>query len=318
MKFLKELRYKLVLLIIILKRLFTNTSKSNSTDNSVFFIMGSGRNGSTLLARLLNNHSEIFLPPEQYALPYTIIDWHSSFFKSSKSYCKKQLGRYLSNNQNWKLNKNDFGNIEKELKEFDAKNSRSRNIFKLVFQYYSIHYGNKKMIIGDHSPLTTVFYKYVYHEFSNDKYIFLLRHPFDVVLSYSKMLDNPACNPLIACRKWNNSINAYDYLKKKKCKVFLVKYEDLVMKTDEVLNKIQAFLKVETQDLINEKPDNVEESLGTMSLNHHKNLNNPVNTKSINKWEEGLDPKVISTIHKLVYKNASRFDYNLDKESNKT
>jgi len=316
-KYLKHLRYKCVLLIIHLKRLF-NSSKSKNTDDSIFFVMGSGRNGSTLLARLLNNHSELFLPPEQFALPYTIVDWHSSFFKTTNSYCKRQLGRYFSNNQNWKLDKTDFINIEKELKELDAKNRSPRNIFKLVFQNYSIQSESKKKIFGDHSPLTTLFYKYIYDEFSQDKYIFLLRHPFDVVLSYSKMLDNPASDSLTACRKWNNSINAYDYMKKKGCKVILVKYEELVMKTDEVLNKLQTFLNVELQDLKNEKLTNIEESLGTKSLNHHKNLNKPVNTKSINKWVNDLDPKLIPNIYKLVQKNASRFEYNLDKESIKT
>ena len=317
-KFLKLLRYKFVLFLIILKRVFRNktTKNSNSTDDSVFFILGSGRNGSTLLARLLNNHLKIFLPPEQFALPYTIIDWHSSFFKTSNLFYKKQLGRYFSNNQNWKLDKNDFGTIERELKTFDAKNRSPRNIFKLVFKNYSSHSGNQKKILGDHSPLTTVFYQYIYQEFPMDKYIFLLRHPFDVVLSYSKMPDNPASYPLTACWKWNNSIKAYDYLTKKRCNVLLVKYEDLVMNPNEVLNQLQTFLRVTPQDLTNEKLDNIEESLGTKSLNHHKNLNNPINSKSINKWEDELDPKVISTIHKLVYKNASRFDYNLDKESN--
>ena len=312
-RFLKKIRYKSILLVIILKRLFTNKpdkTKLKNTDNSIFFIMGSGRNGSTLLARLLNNHSEIFLPPEQYALPYTILDWHSFLYKSSNSYLKKQLDRYYSNNQNWILDKSVFANIEKEL---DSKSINPRNIFKFVFQQYSIHFGNNKKIIGDHSPLTTVFYKYIYQEFSHDKYIFLLRHPFDVVLSYSKMLDNPASNPLFACWKWNNSISAYDYLKKRKCKVLLIKYEDLVLNTIEVLNNLQTFLNVESQDLAIEKLDNIEEALGTKSLIFHKNLNNPINSKSINKWKKSLDPKVISKIYKQVQKNASRFNYNLDK-----
>ena len=83
-KIIKRIRYQYVLFVMFFKKKIIDRASVNSgkKDNSIFFIFGSGRNGSTLLARLLNTHSQIFLPPEQFALPYTIIDWHSSLFKN--------------------------------------------------------------------------------------------------------------------------------------------------------------------------------------------------------------------------------------------
>ena len=68
----ERIAYKFLLLPLVqLIRLFT--SKNSSKINPNFFIIGSGRNGSTLLATILNAHKDIFIPPEQFVLPYAII-----------------------------------------------------------------------------------------------------------------------------------------------------------------------------------------------------------------------------------------------------
>ena len=285
----------------------------------MFFIMGSGRNGSTLLANLLNNHSDIFLPPETYALPYTIADWQVSFFKTWGSYCKKQLNRYLTNNQGWKLDQSDYYKIENNLKKLDKKDRGPENLLKIVFQYYSNRFDGGDKILGDHSPINTVFHKYIFYEFPTCKYIFLLRHPFDVVLSYSKIPDNPANNPLYACFKWNNSIKTYDFLKKKSYKVLLLKYEDLVSNPGDSIKKILTFIDVEYQDLIKQKSrEEINASLGIGKLKHHQNLYKPISLKSVNRWERELRTEVTSKIFNLIHKNASRFGYSLKlNESNK-
>lgn len=311
-KVIKRIRYQYVLFVMFFKKKIIDRASVNSgkKDNSIFFIFGSGRNGSTLLARLLNTHSQIFLPPEQFALPYTIIDWHSSLFKNPLYYTKKQLKRYFTNNQNWIWNTSDLSSLEEKI---DHTGIRPRSLFKSVLQYYSELSGAKKEVFGDHSPITTSFYKYIYDEFPQDKYIFLLRHPYDVVLSYSKILNNPASNSVIACNKWNNSINAYDYLINKGAKVILIRYEDLVTKTDETLAEILNFLEVKSQDLTKEKIENIEKSLGTKFQNHHKNLFNPINSSSVNKWKVDLDSDLALDIHKYLIKNSLRFNYDLNR-----
>lgn len=314
-KLLKKIRFKFIELIIELKKFLFNKKQTTveSSDTTLFFILGSGRNGSTLLAQLLNKHSKIFLPPEQYALPYTIADWQLSFFRSWDSYCRKQLNRYFSNNQNWKLDQNDYEIIENNLKKVENKDRGPRNLFKIVFQQYSNRFGDNKKIVGDHSPISTVFYRYIFYEFSRDKFIFLIRHPFDVVLSYSKMANNPASDPSIAAWKWNNSIKTYDYLRTNNCKVLLVKYEDLVSNPDESIKRVLDFIDVDYENLTSEKTkaDN-NDSLGTKGLPYHQNLNRPINSDSVNKWRKELSPEIVSKIRKSVHKNALRFDYNID------
>lgn len=311
MRFLKQLRFKLVELLLKIKSLGKKPQKSEE-DEPVFFIMGSGRNGSTLLARLLNNHSDIFLPPEQFALPFTIADWQFSRFKSWTSFYQKQLKRYLKNNQSWKLEEKDFKKIESELRALDKEERGPGTIFKQVFERYAKKFGGPAKLYGDHSPLSTEYYKYIYHEFPDGKYIFLLRHPYDVVLSYSKMKEHKASDPEYAAWKWNNSIKAYDYLKKKNCDVLLVKYRDLVSKPEEVTEKIQDFLDIDPQNVINAIPANPEEDpLGAGTHAHHQKLYKAVDASSVGKWKEELAPEIIEQIEESVEENAARFHFNL-------
>lgn len=310
----KKIKYNiLVPFLISISNIFYNKKKKyhSNYNNDLFFILGSGRNGSTLLALLLNRHSKIFLPPEQFVLPYSIMAWYINPFIKWQKYIKKQLNYYLYRNQNWELNSDDFNIIYKDLKNTEVKSPK--HLFIKTLEYYSKKTDNNKKLYGDHSPISTVLYKYIFTEFSNAKYIFLIRHPFDVILSYSKMKNNPASNPIYAAWKWNNSIKAYDSLIKKGYNIHLLKYENLVINTDVCMKNILLFLDVEfevlNKILTNEK---LNDTLGASNYSHHKNLYKPITGQSINKWKTELDKNTIKKTMPLLIKNATRFGYDLN------
>ncbi len=309
-KTIKKFRYKLVELIIDRK---TSSSKPiQKVGTNPFFIFGSGRNGSTLLARLLNNHSQLFLPPEQFALPYTIADWHLLGMGAWPSYVRKQLARYQAKNQNWTLTETDFSEIERILSTCPKEQRGPEEVFHSVFQYYS-EKTKSGAIFGDHSPLSTIFYKYVSHTFPHSKFVFLIRHPFDVISSYKKIKDNPASNPNYAAWKWNNSINAYDYLKSLDRTVFLVRYEDLVTSPKTTLNSVLDFLSVKEEPVtVLKENESLIDALGASTLKHHQRLYQPIDTTSIDKWKKELSANFIEQIKPKVVQNAARFHYQLE------
>ena len=51
----------------------------------LFFIIGSGRNGSTLLGGMLNTNNNVFIPPEQYVLGYSLLKWNLKRYKKMGS-----------------------------------------------------------------------------------------------------------------------------------------------------------------------------------------------------------------------------------------
>ena len=72
-----------------------------------------------------------------------------------------------------------------------------------------------------------------------------------------------------------------------------------------------AFYVIKIQS--KEKIENIEKSLGTKFQNHHKNLYNPINSSSVNKWKVDLDSDLALDIHKYLIKNSLRFNYDLNR-----
>ncbi len=312
MKFLKRIK---ALLALFFFDFYKNRKKNDySLSKEAFFIIGSGRNGSTLLAMLLNRHPNLFLPPEQFALPYTLANWYLPGYNFWPIYYKYSLSLYLSKNQSWKLTSNDKKFLLQKIKILPKEKRNPVSIYTIIFKHYATSIAKKNItLIGDHSPITTVFYPYVFHHFPYSKYIFLLRHPFDVVVSHKKLKTANESTPQKVCEKWNNSINAYDFLISHNYNVILVKYEDLVNSPSDTTLKITDFLHVKNIDLIHNKDDATEkEALGVTHLNHHQNLFKPITNSSVGKWKKTLDKETIEKIKPLVQQNAQRFGYNLD------
>lgn len=276
-----------------------------------FFIMGSGRNGSTLLALMLNRHPDIFLPPEQYALPYIIMQWHMKLTRDWASFCKIALQALQHKNQHWTLTEQDYRIVEEHATSLGRKFRKPENLFTELLNYYASKFNKQIKYCGDHSPITTQFYKLLPAEFNEARFIFLVRHPLDVVLSYQKMKGHPASKPEYACWKWNDSIRALEWLKKNHHdKVLVIKYETLVANPEMISQQLLAFLNLSHLNL-NQPTDqeNITDPLGAKSHSHHENLYKPISQNSVNKWKSHLSPEIIKNTKPLVEKRARQFGY---------
>lgn len=310
----KVVKYRLVIpFLLAVKRValaLAPKTYQNPFDGKQFFILGSGRNGSTLLALLLNRHQNVFLPPEQYVLPYSIISWHLKFWQAWKAYCNETIAQYGLKNQDWALEEPEYTELKMQMHAVSKPDQRPSTLYSILLRYYDRKGGGDAALVGDHSPVTTLFYKQVFAEFSNDKYVVLLRHPLDVLLSYSKLKNNPASDFKYACWKWNNSVFAYKWLKHSGGKVHLIRYEDLVTETDAVLDKLLEFLEVDKTPLT--KPIAEEtKGLGATGYLHHENLDRPISNRSVNRWRTDLDTEVIKSAIPLISKHANEFGYDI-------
>lgn len=292
------IKYRLLVPSLIkLVKLFRK-DKSIALKEQPFFILGSGRNGSTLLASIINSNKGISIPPEQYVIPYSIMEWYLKPWTFS-DFSKNLISNLLKKNKtsNWDFNKEKLGS---KLFELEQGQFGLNNVIDTVFKEYS---GKKIKLWGDKTPLNTHFIEYIYDVFPKGKYIMLLRDPRDVVLSYSKMPEHPASNPRYATWKWNDSLRTLDFLERKKARVLLVKYEDLVTDTDKELTRISEFLNIEIR---NEKS---HDELGVSGQKHHENLSKPISSASIGKWKKELPSEVIDLITPRLRKNMKRFNY---------
>ena len=289
-----------------------NRRTKNLTETTPFFIIGSGRNGSTLLARLLNEHPQIFLPPEQFAMPHIIFRWHFFRFWPWGKFCKKALELFSKNNQNWNMTKEEKQKTLDELNSLQPLYRNAANAINTIFTTFGKLRQQKFSLWGDHTSLSTSFVPLILKEFPEAKFIFLVRDPRDVVLSYSKIEGHPAQEPIKSAKKWKNSIQTYKWLKEKHPeKVMYLRYEDLVTNTEIQLKEICSFIGMSQADLFptpNEH-EKVRDRLGTEGKAHHENVYLSVSANAIEKWKTELEPKTLEKVEKITRKAAESFGY---------
>lgn len=278
-----------------------------------FIILGSGRNGSTLLGLLLNNHSKLFLPPEQFALPYSILKWRLHLHKNWNKFTSVVLYDFSRSNANWDLQPHDYEKIREVLVSFDPVYRNVGNIYREIYHYYSQKIDGNANMTGDHSPIMTTFFRQIEPEFPETKYIFLVRHPLDVILSHLKMEGRKTLNALQAAKKWKESLNIYDYLSSSHPeKVIMIKYEDIILNTNHEMNRITSFLDIPFETAITKQKANQDnDAMRVGKLSHHSNLYKPLFKDSINKWKREMDKHTIQSVGPYILGPATKIGYEI-------
>lgn len=267
-----------------------------------FFIVGSGRNGSTLLARELNLSKDVFLPPEQFYLPYGIIRDEFNFL--SKKQTSDHLSGFLENNQNWNREI-----VESKFDYLKGKDLKCFEVFDEILKKYARLADKSPLLIGDHSPILSHHIPTLRREYPVSKFIFLLRDPRDVVASYLKIKKHPASqNMQIAIWKWKDSLESYIKYSKRHSELFhLVKYEDLVSTNEEVMKSIYEFLEIEFSPSLS--PEYAASFLGVDGEEHHKGISDTINSNSIGKWKSELDSETVRQIEGQLKPLMKAFGY---------
>lgn len=300
-------RFLIPIGVAIVKLLLGSRSKESSASD-IFFIVGSGRNGSTLLSAILNNNPQLFIPPEQYVLPFYASKWQLLRHKSKSRILSDMTKNFLQKNKtvNWQLTKEDY-----EMVGSRSKLLSFSDITKEIFSTYAQKIGKKEVLLfGEKSPLTTHYIHLFENEFKESKFIFLIRDPRDVIYSFSKVPGHRANELNYAIWKWRDSVIQYNRLVKKGKKVMLVEYEDLVRNPEKIINGVHDFLQIKySADLLNNQYD--AQIMGVSSLIHHQNLGKPITPESIGKWRGNLSGSDLSKIQEELGSLAQEFNYDL-------
>ena len=261
---------------------------NSSQFSEPFFIFGSGRNGSTLLNVILNQHSKLFMPSEQYFLGISIIKYQLYNYILWRDLVKIIYGELIdqAENHSWNFSPNEI--INEAFNFEDSKRSMETLVHHIYSSYARLTKRNSTTW-GDSTPYNTRYINEIYSCFPKAKYIFLIRDGRDVIAAYKKggtdVFDDLA-NPAIAASHWIKSIKKYHWIKKR-TDVHVVKYEELVKDTETTLRGILTFLGQEYQPTLSDFYKNVPK-VSEYKQNHHKNLKKPINTSSIGQWKELL------------------------------
>ncbi len=266
--------------------------------------MGSGRNGSTLLNRMLNQHPDLFLPSEQYFLGNSIAKFKLYNWLLWRDLVKVVTGELMreTGSHTWDFSPNE---VFRTINESEDK-SLQRMIDTIFRTYGEKH--KRFTTWGDTTPLNTYYLPEIWSVYPKAKYVFLMRDGRDVVDSYrrggEKHLGELSI-PENAVSHWKHSIRQYDWLQKRTA-VHLVCYEELVAQPDEVLASLCEFLAIDyTEELLNFHQQSPESEL--YQEPQHSNIFKPLSTESIGKWKASF--KENDPIFSSIRKELNRFGY---------
>lgn len=208
-------------------------------EDRYFFIVGTGRCGTTLLQAMLSSHPSLYIPPE---LRY--FGRHEPGGTFSDPLRDEHVAPYLARFQSdiwWAdmgLDTEAFGDAVR------GGVRSSRDIYRWILGNVSERRGNRKPRFGEKTPYYVLFLERIGELFPDARFIHLYRDPRDVVASFLEQYWVPGGT---AMRVANYLLHVYRRVEQAQARIgrdrfCTVKYEDLVECPERELRRVCAFL----------------------------------------------------------------------------
>jgi len=275
-----------------------------------FFILGTERSGTSLLRKILGNHSKITIPPNDG----DIFGYYKRFSSKKLSKMEKreivnEIKREKPKLKEWKLN---WREIEKEaLKE---KYDSIGDIIGIIWENFWKK--SDAPIKALKTPYIELHYDLILKLYPDAYFISILRDPRAVYVSrkhYKKIKkklgfrDTFAFKNLLAVYKWVESRKAVRQIREKvgERRLGVIRYEELVKNPQENIQRVCNLLDIEFEEKMLELKGS---DVGSSSFEQRKNKPE-IYKSSIDKWREKISKPEIKLIEKYSGEFMDRLGY---------
>ncbi len=250
----------------------------------LFFIVGRGRSGTTLLQFLLNAHPKLSVAPEALFI--------MNLYKENahvKEWNREKLLSFYDDL--WFEERLNDWHLQKENLRYDLLACRREVSFadlcKIVYaNYATLQEKEDVSIFGDKNPHHCLFLKELISVFPDSKFIHFVRDYRDTILSYQKVKFDVHGTSALAYRwkKYNQEILKYS--QRYPDQFILLRYEDLLAEPEHHLERICLFLGVDFT------PGMLEFYRGVGNIDHlggwHKNISRPLDKSRAYLWKSKM------------------------------
>jgi len=256
----------------------------------VIFVGGNVHSGNTFFCQVLKNIKNT-----------KVFDGEARFFKKKKRKIlnKKELAKIIKSElktlNNFKYKKTNYKISYKDLNIVKFRSNFGKQFFKLIKK---ICFDQKKIYIQKATSIILSLNNIdLYGE--DYKVIFLLRNPFNIYNSIKFRNSSFSILRFIFKYFW-----VLKLIRNKKKRIYILKYENLILNFDFEIRKIEKFLKlkfnkIEKIPIINTK-ENKYTKLKSQGLLKHKTK---INTENLNKNEIYIISLFIKLFKLKYYKN---------------
>ena len=302
-------RIKLARFLMMISRMLPSRSPLRSVNGiqKPIFVFGSGRNGSSLLNRMLNQHPLLFAPTEQYFLGPTIIKFHLYRHLINWRDLVKVIAGELdesSGSHTW-----ETGHRPHLANLFESEDKSLQFLIDQIYRTYGNSQKKGFQYWVDTGAPNTQYAREIYQCFPDAHYFFLIRDGRDVVNSYIKggaQHFDELSQPKVATKHWISSIKTYQWLKQRTA-ISIIRYEDLVGDPEKVLKDLCDEIKIDYfPEMLNYYLHEIPKG---MHDEYFENVKRPVFNTSVGLWKAELDPKIITEIEPVIISYLEEFNY---------
>ena len=274
------------------------------------FLISSERSGSNLITRLMDGHSRVCGPSPTHL--FRILVEHRSRYGN------------LAERENWRLLLSDtvalfntkLGIWHSSVSKHELEQNVDRGSLACLLRYIY----EKEAAVSDKSFLFVKenhsyrYFPFLDRFFPESNFVFLVRDPRDMALSWKLSADLRGC-VIRAAETWKTdqvaSLALYDDLAVSE-RIVCLRYEDLLTKTHESLEKVCNLLGLKSEETmanLNRRPANWANAAVSQAW---ANLRKPVMRNNFNKYRTALSTEEIQFVEGVCETAMLQLGYALD------
>ncbi|NIR48841.1 glycosyltransferase [candidate division KSB1 bacterium] len=276
-----------------------------------FFVIGSGRSGSTLFRRILTTHSELHIPPENFGLGTSI----RKYQQFSKIMIWSDLVHLIMSLFEFH---HEFYTFEVSLRPLvneliDIPHNR-RNLAYMLDRFYRYHaerHGCSMVRWGDKTPLISYepgALEDILKVFPDAQFIHLARDGCDVISSTLRY--GFFTSLTTAAHRWVRVVQqTRDFTKAHPERSMLVRYEDLVRQPEATTKAVCQFLNVTFEQQMLSSEDFANGMGDVPVLSEHREVAKPINDSNIGTGRRDFSDQEKEKLQSIIGRELEAFGY---------
>jgi hypothetical protein len=271
-----------------------------------FFIVGSGRSGSTLLRMMLICHSRLTIPTETwYLIPLV------KQFSLHRPLNPEEISSAVSiitGHYRWPDLKLDTQEFRQRVNLLSRP--RVSDIAEVVYRWHMESEGKPRW--GDKTPVYIEIVPQLARMFPNARFIHLVRDGRDVAKSFQAtgwvtrwLHDNTS--------EWNRALACYWRWARSEFRdrILLVRYEDLVLETETTLREICRFIGEEFEPQMLAWEGKVDEQVSPREEPYQRKLKQRIGAEGVARWKREMSGWELFVAESFMASHLARLGYEL-------
>jgi len=271
-----------------------------------FFIVGSGRSGSTLLRLMLCSHSRLSIPPETwYLLP--LVEYFSIDRVLDAAEVDSAVAM-ITQHYRWSDMKLDAQELRRRLSQVPPP--RLRDIVEVIYRWHMEAEGKARW--GDKTPIYIEILPQLARMFPGSQFIHLVRDGRDVAKSHQAagwagpwLHDNT--------REWTRALECHRRWASSEFRerILQVRYEELVLDTEATLRKICQFIGEKFEPQMLSWEGTVDQLVPERERHIHTKLKRRIDPDSVARWKHEMSARELFVAEAFMGTHLTRVGYEL-------